>query len=1116
MTYDEFKQLFSEEFLKIKSFTGRIQYANQNLRRIGSGSGRAVYDIDGTKVLKLALNAKGIAQNEEESRLGQDYYIKYIVTEVFESANDDTWIIAEEAKKVTEKRIKELTGISSLLHLNFYLRNFENEQNGRRGIFTLDDDITEQLDENEFVDELKALITGYNQESGDMSRPSTYGEVLRNGQPTIVLTDYGLSKDVYQSHYSPARKQKQRMYELYNFDDGNDDILSDIGNTWETRHGIGLSSYGVDDNVANEGYIKFISEINKYPNKPIKSLPYLTDMFHECINNLDEMLNKANDKKLFYNNLINLQEYLIEQGFYNRDRINEVETESQPTDVEIDIINEYDGGLLNKYVADKIVNQITNRFSWKYGKPQYIDSGSNGAAYDIGSNKILKIIRDKSEAVENLELKGKSLKHIATPYNVFKIVSKSAPNMPETYGIVLEKLKTDSENFKRYIDRLIYVFENIFNESLYEIFNDYIIFNEWTVGKDKIDSYMSKNPDDAKFFNGLVNIADELKQHNINTIEFIVSKNLGYKPDGSLGFFDVGFVDDTKQPSVTPKEVTVDEDATAKFTTDNSIGQDDFPIHDNNDTSPSIQNDLNANSNLYNEDLEYSHASDATKDEYNIDERILSSMAGSSTVDVKKKCRLGGLGNTSAACNQGDINNLNIKPLNETSIDSISFDNIVTPQYIKSLEMSDGYERYLEYFKYEHGLEDQENDELEQHPELKNWLRNALYDRYEEAYTNIYNKIKSDNTIDIWRKMTVDQEWLERLPYSGKHLGIYWSWDERAAEAHWGQWDKQKILIKSSVREEYINWHDTIMLNMDISLGEEEKEIRLFKNTRLKIEELYIDGENIMDTPKGNELKNKTFLAEDEIDINNLDIKPLNEDIKPLNEDIIPNNKTFWAWVSPSNKFFEVPKFQHTEFIMKQYPQSLNTTYAFNDAFRDGWVRVIFEIDKTNYQRQLGINGYNKKRVISVFKNMFYDLIKYGKNSITLDYENPEGYDVLSTGDSDSNAKLINYLYEGVINKPVSKRKSLRLVLNGKQDYGIFIIDKNIYKRIHEKLLKKSIGILPIEMITNQLMEVIIYQPRAKNDAEELRRKILASRNSSTEINETIDASEAYRDSGAL
>ena len=40
-------------------------------------------------------------------------------------------------------------------------------------------------------------------------------------------------------------------------------------------------------------------------------------------------------------------------------------------------------------------------------------------------------------------------------------------------------------------------------------------------------------------------------------------------------------------------------------------------------------------------------------------------MAGSSTVNVKKKCRLGGLGNTSEPCNQGDINNLELKTIKE-------------------------------------------------------------------------------------------------------------------------------------------------------------------------------------------------------------------------------------------------------------------------------------------------------------------------------------------------------------------------------------------------------------------------------------------------------------------
>ena len=132
MTYAEFKQNFLPQFLNIKTFSGKMEYAKQNLQRIGSGTGRIVYDIDGQKVLKLAKNTKGIAQNAEESSIGRDYYVANIVTEVFEAADDDSWLIAEKAKKVNENRIKQLTGIPSLTELYYYLSQFKEENKGRR------------------------------------------------------------------------------------------------------------------------------------------------------------------------------------------------------------------------------------------------------------------------------------------------------------------------------------------------------------------------------------------------------------------------------------------------------------------------------------------------------------------------------------------------------------------------------------------------------------------------------------------------------------------------------------------------------------------------------------------------------------------------------------------------------------------------------------------------------------------------------------------------------------------------------------------------------------------------------------------------------------------------
>jgi len=95
---------------------------------------------------------------------------------------------------------------------------------------------------------------------------------------------------------------------------------------------------------------------------------------------------------------------------------------------------------------------------------------------------------------------------------------------------------------------------------------------------------------------------------------------------------------------------TVQEYGGEKFTSDNCVGCND---------------DVN-------EDLEYSHVDDATKDEFELsEERKKSYMPNSKTVTVKKKCRLGGLGNTSAACNQGDISNLEFKSINEDGSENV-------------------------------------------------------------------------------------------------------------------------------------------------------------------------------------------------------------------------------------------------------------------------------------------------------------------------------------------------------------------------------------------------------------------------------------------------------------
>jgi hypothetical protein len=845
MTYEEFREKFLPEFSKIRTFAGKIRYADQYLTKIGAGTGRAVYDIDGSKVLKVAKNPKGVAQNEVEAPLGDDYYIKDVVTEVFDSADDDSWIIAEKAKKVNESRIKQLTGIPSLVRLYTFLK-YVYEQSvkpNRNNPTRLNQNEIDFFYENEFASGLADLIGSYEHSYGDMGRPSSYGEVLRNGQPTIVLTDYGLNDEVYSQHYDRSRKKGYRMYELYQFADGNDDMLSDIGNTGEVRHVMWAQvpySVGDGDGVINEEFVHFVSNRDYYPEKPLETMPYLVENFHECINNLKEALNVAKDKKHFYSNLLKLQEYLTNQGWFNREPLGE--------------LYEVDNKKINESLDIKLANEVALEVAQIKGfnEPKYLGSGNFGVAYDIGDGKVLKITTDHTEANENIGLLGKPLKYIAKPFNVYKIESESGRVDDDTYAIVLEKLQTDVEKFTKLRQRLDYAFGKILDLSLADVLADYVADYINPGDMRRIEAYMKKNPIDAEFFYSLIHIADEAKSYGVDSIDYINPKNLGYMPSGAIGFFDVGFGNAFVQPDI-PK-MSIGEDGAAKFSQTDSIGRDDFPTYDQDNGDDPIENNLDANSANY------------------VDEREMKFMPKSKGVEVKKKCRLGGLGNTSAACNQGDISNLNISRLDEINI---------------------------------------------------------------------------------------------------RH------------------------------------------------------------------------------------------------------------------------NETVWGWVSPNNEFIRVPKLNHRGYIMrvyKDYEYSWDYDRVFDKAIEDGWVRVIYEYFSDKFRGELSLNGYDKDRVISVFKTMFYDLVKYGGNSIYLEYENPKGYDSFYAGNTEGRKKLNDFIgITETINEEIHAddakeyNDAMQAMLDGKKD--VSTIAFKIRPALRDVVTQNDFGLIPVQQERSNVDMNIVYRKTSRGEA---------------------------------
>ncbi len=194
-----------EEFSKLTSFNKRIQYCQERLKRISSGSSRIVYMVDDTKVLKIARNKKGLAQNEIEASYSNYYDIKDITAQVFAYDQKDLWIEMELARKVTPNIFEQVVGFTFYDYCNV-LRNYAITTNpqryGKRFKVDVEPEIFEAMWEEGFTHDMLSFIGDYDIPFGDLCKLNTYGLVKRNGLDTIVMIDYGLNNDVWDNYYS--------------------------------------------------------------------------------------------------------------------------------------------------------------------------------------------------------------------------------------------------------------------------------------------------------------------------------------------------------------------------------------------------------------------------------------------------------------------------------------------------------------------------------------------------------------------------------------------------------------------------------------------------------------------------------------------------------------------------------------------------------------------------------------------------------------------------------------------------------------------------------------------------------------------------------------------------
>lgn len=194
-------------FKILKTFKDRIAYCENNLKKIGQGSSRVVYQIDKNKVLKLAKNKKGIAQNETEIDRGSGSYFSSILAQVFDSHPDGLWVEMESAIPINKYEFRRLTNFQ-IEDVGKYLINFQEENNGHKPRFHLQQPLIDRLDNDEFIQQLREFVAGTDALAGDLGVATSYGIVRRDGHDELVLIDFGITTDIYKNHYAESTHQK--------------------------------------------------------------------------------------------------------------------------------------------------------------------------------------------------------------------------------------------------------------------------------------------------------------------------------------------------------------------------------------------------------------------------------------------------------------------------------------------------------------------------------------------------------------------------------------------------------------------------------------------------------------------------------------------------------------------------------------------------------------------------------------------------------------------------------------------------------------------------------------------------------------------------------------------
>lgn len=194
-----------------QTFKSRLKYALDRAKRLGGGSSRVAMTIDyqgRPTVLKVAKNAKGLAQNEAEIEILTDGYsgsLPIVIPLIdYDRANRrPVWLQTELARKVRGDTLQKLLHTPTMWLFMNQVRNLA----GNQGRYDMGQDqikhvyFTETIGWrpaqqgwdtfNTYASELAELAMSTTIEVGDFNNPANWG--IYNNRPVVL--DLGFTED---------------------------------------------------------------------------------------------------------------------------------------------------------------------------------------------------------------------------------------------------------------------------------------------------------------------------------------------------------------------------------------------------------------------------------------------------------------------------------------------------------------------------------------------------------------------------------------------------------------------------------------------------------------------------------------------------------------------------------------------------------------------------------------------------------------------------------------------------------------------------------------------------------------------------------------------------------